>query len=416
MKTRTVRLGDVATVFNGKTPSKVEQRRVGYPVLKIRDVNEFGDFTGPFTSFVEPDLIADLAGKLIRDGDTLVLNAAHNADYVASKSFFATSSVAGALATGEWLIIRPDLRETDGHFLYFWFQSVEVRGRVRDLVKGIHLYPKDVADIQLALPDLSQQRQIAGRLEQADRLRRTRRYALELTDTFLPAAFLELFGDPLAAPSAEVARLEDVLEIAPQNGLYVSVDRYVANSDPEGTEMVHMSDLFGGIVTPGTLKRALLETSEIAKYRLSERDILIARRSLAYEGAAQPCRVPALKTPLVFESSMIRITPDSSKMLAVYLYYYLSNRAVREYRVRPYVTISTISGINQDNLCRIEVVVPPLVLQQKFAALVERVECLRAVQREALRQAEHLFASLVHRVFGGCIARSADDPVQRLVS
>jgi type I restriction enzyme S subunit len=32
-------------------------------------------------------------------------------------------------------------------------------------------------------------------LEQADRLRRTRRYALKLSDTFLPAAFLALFGD-----------------------------------------------------------------------------------------------------------------------------------------------------------------------------------------------------------------------------
>lgn len=55
---------------------------------------------------------------------------------------------------------------------------------------------------------------------------------------------------------------------------------------------------------------------------------------------------------------MIRIRPDRSRMLAVYLYYYLTNRAVRENRVRRYVTISTISGINQDNLCRIEVVVP----------------------------------------------------------
>ena len=88
-------------------------------------------------------------------------------------------------------------------------------------------------------------------------------------------------------------------------------------------------------------------------------------------------------------------------MLAVYLYYYLTNRAVRENRVRRYVTISTISGINQDNLCRIEVVVPPLPLQQKFAALVQQVERLRAVQREALRQAEHFFASLLHRAFSG---------------
>ena len=47
----------------------------------------------------------------------------------------------------------------------------------------------------------------------------------------------------------------------------------------------------------------------------------------------------------------------------------------------------------------ISVPVPPLPLQQKVAALVERVERLRAVQREALRQAEHLFASLLHRAF-----------------
>jgi restriction endonuclease S subunit len=102
----------------------------------------------------------------------------------------------------------------------------------------------------------------------------------------------------------------------------------------------------------------------------------------------------------VFESSMIRIRPDRSRMLAVYLYYYLTNRAVRENRVRRYVTISTISGINQDNLCRIEVVVPQLTLQRKFATLVERVEGLRAVQREAFRQAEHLFAYLLDRAFG----------------
>jgi len=87
--------------------------------------------------------------------------------------------------------------------------------------------------------------------------------------------------------------------------------------------------------------------------------------------------------------------------LAIYLYYYLTNRAVRENRVRRYVTISTISGINQDNLCRIEVVVPSLHLQQKFGALVEQVESLRAVQREALRQADHLFTSLLHRAFSG---------------
>lgn len=42
---------------------------------------------------------------------------------------------------------------------------------------------------------------------------------------------------------------------------------------------------------------------------------------------------------------------------------------------------------------------PSLAVQNKFAALVERVERLRSVQREALRQAEHLFASLLDSAF-----------------
>lgn len=49
-----VALSDVAEVFNGKTPSKAEQRGEGHPVLKIRDVSEFGKFRGKHESFVDP--------------------------------------------------------------------------------------------------------------------------------------------------------------------------------------------------------------------------------------------------------------------------------------------------------------------------------------------------------------------------
>lgn len=38
-------------------------------------------------------------------------------------------------------------------------------------------------------------------------------------------------------------------------------------------------------------------------------------------------------------------------------------------------------------------------LRQKFADTVGRVERLRAVQRESLRQAEHLFQSLLQEAF-----------------
>ena len=59
---------------------------------------------------------------------------------------------------------------------------------------------------------LYEQRRIADQLEEADRLCRTRRYTLELADTFLPAAFLEFFGDPITNPlNLPVAELGDLL-------------------------------------------------------------------------------------------------------------------------------------------------------------------------------------------------------------
>ena len=60
---------------------------------------------------------------------------------------------------------------------------------------------------------------------------------------------------------------------------------------------------------------------------------------------------------------------------------------------------TNLASINMTQLRTTPVPLPPLVLQQHFAVFVARHERLRAGQREALRQADHLFQSLVHRAF-----------------
>src|SRR6266496_4135998 len=106
MTAKKIELGDVAEVFNGKTPSKSEQRTMGFPVLKIRDVDVFANFTGRFASFVDPNLAKRHPTKVLCAGDTLILNAAHSAAYVGSKTFFVSGRAEGALATGEWFVTR----------------------------------------------------------------------------------------------------------------------------------------------------------------------------------------------------------------------------------------------------------------------------------------------------------------------
>jgi type I restriction enzyme S subunit len=98
---------------------------------------------------------------------------------------------------------------------------------------------------------------------------------------------------------------------------------------------------------------------------------------------------------------MIRITPDQNRILPLYLFYYLSNERAKKAHILKYVTQSTISGINQSGVKLLEILIPPLPLQQKFVRIVQNYERLRAQQRESARQAEHLFQSLLQRAFRG---------------
>ena len=194
------RVDEVAVVFNGKTPSKSEQRDSGHPVLKIKDVDALGRFRGTFSGHVGAEFARKHVKSQLAGGETLVLNAAHNATHVASKTFYAGREVAGSLATGEWLIVRWSTDRVDSRFGNHWINAPDTRFRIRRLVNGIHLYPKDVARLKVPLPSLADQKRIAGILDAADALRAKRREALGQLDTLLQSTFLDMFGDPVTNP------------------------------------------------------------------------------------------------------------------------------------------------------------------------------------------------------------------------
>ena len=201
----------MAVVFNGKTPSKSEQRDSGHPVLKIKDVDALGRFQGTFSGHVRADLARKHVKQQLTGGETLVLNAAHNATHVASKTFYADQEVAGSLATGEWLIVRWSTETVDSRFGNHWINAPDTRFRIRRLVNGIHLYPKDVARLQIRLPPLAEQKRIAAILDEADALRAKRREALAQLDTLIQSTFLDMFGDPVTNPMGwKVVKFETI--------------------------------------------------------------------------------------------------------------------------------------------------------------------------------------------------------------
>lgn len=103
------------------------------------------------------------------------------------------------IGSGEWIVFRS--KRFCASYLRHLLVSDQFHARFMQTVSGVggsllRARPAQVADIEIRLPDLSEQQRIARLVDQADRLRRTRRFAVKLSDTFLSASFLEFFGDP----------------------------------------------------------------------------------------------------------------------------------------------------------------------------------------------------------------------------
>jgi type I restriction enzyme, S subunit len=388
-------LVELCEINIGKTPARAnsEYWGVGSPWLSIRDMNQ-GRIISETSEMITESAINECGCKEVPANTVLM-------------SFKLSIGKVGItkvpLYTNEAIVALPILDPSilDLGFLYHTLKNFDFeKAGGNRAVMGITLNKKSLSTLQIPLPPLSEQKRIAEILDCADAIRRTRQETLKTCDELLRSTFLEMFGDPVTNPMGwEVRELGEVLAVPMQNGAYFEKDTY--SQDEQGIEMVHMSDAFYGSVVRGGLKRVSLQVSDVDRYLLNDTDILLARRSLNYEGAAKPCLIPKGHEPLIFESSLIRLRVDQKRLNHIYLYGYLSNERARSKYVYPNVTRSTISGINQAGASRINILVPDLSVQEKYTEVVQKISDVKRVTTNTIFHEDTLFNSLVQRAFRG---------------
>lgn len=280
-----------------------------------------------------------------------------------------------AFGSTEFHVIRCNQEKADARYLFHFLRQKKIRIEGEKRMTGSggqRRVPKAfLEELEIPLPPLEEQRRIAAILDKAEALRAKRREAITKLDLLLESTFIHFFGDPIKNPNKfHFLPLSKIISRDTINGAYYPKDKYVDNN---GTPMVHMSDAFYDTVSTKGLKMVNIPKSEVDKYSIDDSDILIARRSLVYEGAAKPCRPKPEGKEMIFESSFIRVTPDKSIIDTAYLFNYLKNKCVRKNFILKFVTKSTISGINQKNLNMIEVMIPDIESQNKFRLMEEKI-------------------------------------------
>ena len=322
----------------------------------------------------------------------MVLNAAHSDTHVASKTFYANQAVAGSLATGEWLIVRWRTEEVDSRFGNYWINAPDTRFRIRRLVNGIHLYPKDVARLQIPLPPLAEQRRIARILDASDALRAKRREALGQLDTLLQSTFLDMFGDPVTNPMGwKKPLLEDLCDKV------IDCPHSTPRWSGSGVICLRTSNLGKGDWNWADT-RFVTEEDYTERTRRSEilpNDIILSR-----EGTVGVLALVDEGMRLCMGQRLVQLRANDSKLDPRFLLNLLLHDLAPE-RLSRLMAGSTSKHLNVKELRKLPVLLPPLDIQHRFAAIAESVEQQKASHRAHLDELETLFASLQSRAFRG---------------
>lgn len=388
----TIALGDAVTFKGGGTPSRDNPAYWGGRIswATVKDFNSGAVLRSTQESITE-DGLRSSASNLIPAGTVIIPTR-----MALGKAVISEADVA----------INQDLKavfprsNVEPRFLLWYFianrSRIEAMGKGAT-VKGVTL--DQLRKLELPLPPRSEQRRIAAILDKADALSAKRREAIAKLDQLLQSVFLELFGDPVANPKGWVFQtLGSLVARKTNNGAYYPAEQYLSSG---GVPMVHMSDAFYGVVKRVSLKRVDAPSRDVKKYGITKNDILVSRRSLTYAGSAKPCLVEDIGEPLIYESSLIRVTVDPNKMTPLYLFHYLSNSRARSKYVFKHVTSATISGINQAGLNAVAVMVPSMDIQLRFGEICLQISQSRKRLEKQADVIDGLLSSTQFSAFAG---------------
>jgi len=304
------------------------------------------------------------------------------------------------VCTTEILPILPAEGELDRTYLWAFLLTPGFVEWASASVSGANLprlSPQLLVRHKIPLPPLPEQQHIAAILAKVDRLRRLRRTARELGDTYLQSVFVHLFGDPgVDSHKWDIAPVESVLSRrGTQTGPFGSSlkrNEYVKQGIPvwgidnvRENEFTEQSSLF---ITPAKYHM-------LSRYTVENGDILVSRAGTV----GRMCVAHPTQSPSIIGTNLVRVAVDTSAILPEYftaLFAYFSDR------VESMSSGGTAySFVNPRTLKSLKIPIPPISLQHQFSHIVHKFEHLRAQQREAERQAEHLFQTLLQRAFRG---------------
>jgi type I restriction enzyme S subunit len=292
-------------------------------------------------------------------------------------------------------VLRAKRDILDPEFLFAWVRHPNFIKALVRLEQGIG-YPavrdKDIKQTNIPLPSLPEQRRIVDILREADEIRRLRKQANEKAKQLLYSFFQEMFGDPSTNPKGwSYGTLRDVVNSV-QDGPHIS-PKY----SHEGIPFLSTRNVRAGEIIWEDLKFISRQDAEKhwKKCKPVLGDILYTKG-----GTTGLAKAIDFDTEIAIWVHIALLKPDRSKVNPLWLENMLNSRfCYDQSQLLTHGIANRDLGITR--IPNIKLYIPPLSLQEEFAAQAQEIRETISKQVEALTKADDLFQSLLAQAFTG---------------
>ena len=364
------RLGDLCTIQSGGTPSrhnKAYWENGTIPWVKISDIKDkYINTTGE--SITKSGLESSSA-KIFSSGTILYTIFATLGEVCILNIDAATNqAIAG---------IQLKSGSVERNYLYYYLLSLKTI--VNEIGRGVaqsNINLTILRELEVPLPPLDEQRKIAVVLDKVSDLIAKRRHQLDKLDMLVKARFVEMFGDFVYDRNrwqiCEIGDVADTIDPQPSHRTPpISSDGVPYIGIAECNYKTHFID-FDKARKVG--QNVLMEHLE--RYSLSEGDFIIGKIGTI----GKPFFIPA-KQNYTLSANTVLIKPIKDKVVPQFLFaIFQSEYMGRIIDAEKKSTSQPAFGIQK--VRRIEIPMPPMALQEQFAAFGVQVDKLKlAIQR-----------------------------------
>lgn len=390
-----VRLGDYIEQIRGVSysPADLHSALNEKSVILLR-ANNINDNKINFDDVVFVDKNKVSKNQYLQEGDILVCTSSGSKHLVGKAAYVdkAHPVTFGAFCK----IVRP--KTSIKRYIGYFFESPFYRTRISELSGGANINNirnEHIDELVLELPEESIQNNICLKLNKISILIEKRKQQLEKLDLLVKSKFIEMFGDSeFNTKGFPLFKLSDLCTVGSSKRIYQN------EQSKEGVPFLRISDLNNRIDGIEDTCELYIPEETYKSFALeglipNKGDILITAR-----GTLGRCYIVKESDKFYFQDGMITwLSSLSNKVTSLYISYLFGTEGIKK-QIDILQAGSTVAYLSIAMTKKLNIMLPPIELQNEFASFVEQTDKTKSKIKQSLEKFDILKKALMQKYFG----------------